>query len=979
MTPTRYPLSSPPVSDRFGKFGALCSASTLALLLGITPAFAQEKTAEEKAAEAKIAAEKATETKLAEDKAVVLDTFTVTGIRASVSKALDVKRVSINMVDSIVAEDISKFPDNNVVEALQRMPGIQVTSRFQGEVSGVSIRGFGDIATTVNGRNIFTASGASVALQDIPASLLRQVDVYKSRSADLLENGIAGVIDIKTQRPFDFKGDKIVLAARGIHQDQSGKIGPNYSALISKQWKTDAGKFGALFNLSYAKTPYRDQNVTAGAAFPYFTGTPPVGFDPYSKIPNVGGDGKVVWSAGTEAGLPTGASSTLTFNGAQVPYVLTRDAFIMVDTTGDRKRPAANLSLQYAPNENAEYTFEAFYNGYRNSTFNNLQFTFVDWWGLLGTNPSANVTLYPGTNIVKSRKDIGNAYMFMSGDLINGKTDSYLYSLGGKWKISSDLNLKSDLAYQNSEFSSDFFAIRTDRWPNIVKSVDFNSGGGLPSIVIGDDPATTAVNESDLTDAKQFYMAELYDNANKNKGDAITYTIDGDLKTNWGIIKALKFGLRYDDRKASEANRTQSTTGLGQPISNFPGLAYVNSGFFDGQSNVPTTWVAANGYFIRDNADKFRKTYIDAGRTDPKTFFMGSQLQLKETFHVKEVNTAAYVRADFETSIDGKRLDGQVGLRYVNVGTDMTFTDWSKTPPLVGSGSARVAKVLPSMTVRYSISDDLRLRFSYGETLRRPNFASLNPLINYVNDVTNIGYGVASGGNPNLKPTHSKNYDLSLEYYFGKASAVYGTLFKRNIDGLVIDFRNRVSAIVAPATTPYDYILSQPDNASNGKMDGAEFGFVYFPDNLPPVLQGLGVQFSYTMLDSSQDIPLTDVTGKIVGKTNTPFFGVSDSSYNATLSYEKKKFGARLAYVWRSAFQFDNDAPLFANPLARWRNPEKSVDLQLSYKISDEFVITLDATNLTGEIYQSYYKNPLLNYASILTSRTVSLGARFAF
>lgn len=959
MTPTPHPKSRNPFSANHRKWNALCSAATLSALLSLSPAHAQEK---------------ATEGKAAEEKVVVLETFVVTGIRASATKALDVKRTSVNVVDSLIAEDISKFPDNNVVEALQRVPGVQVTSRFRGEVSELSIRGMPDIATTVNGRNIFTASGTSVALQDIPASLLRQVDVYKTRSADLLENGIAGVIDIRTHRPFDFADDKVVLAARGIYQDQSDKIGPNYSALVSRRWETNAGKFGVLVNVSYAKTPYRDQNVTAGAAFPYFTGTPPAGFDPYSKIPNVDAGGNVVWVAGTEAGLPTAAGSTLKVNGANVPYVLTRDAFIMVDTTGIRERPAANISLQFAPNDNAEYTFEAFYNGYRNDNFNNLQFTFVDWWGNLGANPSANITLYPGTNIVKSRKSIGDAYMFMSGDLATGKTDSYVYSLGGKWKIGADLNLRSDLSYQNSEFNGSFFAIRTDRWPNIVTSVDFNSGGGLPAITIGDNPATAAVNESDLTDAKQFYMAELYDNANRNKGDALTYTIDGDLKTNWGVIKSLKFGMRYDDRKASEANRTQSTSGLGQPISNFPGLAYVNSGFFDGQSAVPSTWVAADGYYIRDNADKFRTIYRDAGKG---AILVGDQLKLFENFHVKEVNTAAYVRADFETYLGGKRLDGQFGVRYVNVGTDMSFTD--RNTLKTSSASASVAKLLPSLMARYSLTDDLKVRFSYGETLRRPNFASLNPLITYNKDVTNIGYGTAGGGNPNLKPTESKNYDLAVEWYFAKSSAVYATAFKRKIEGLVVDFRKRVSVVVPPATTPYDYILSQPDNASNGKLDGVEFGVVYFPDNLPAVLQGLGAQFSYTMLDSSQDIPITDATGKVTGTATTPFFGVSDSSYNATLAYEKKKLGMRLAYVWREAFQYDNDAALFANPLARWRNPEKSLDLQVSYKITDDFVVTLDATNLTGEIYQSYYKNPLLNYASIITSRTFSVGARYAF
>src|SRR5690606_32028002 len=200
-----------------------------------------------------------------------LEEVVVTGIRASLAQALDVKRNNTQIVDAIVSEDIGKFPDNNVIEAMQRITGVQVTNRASGEVAGISIRGLTDINTTVNGRNIFTASGLSVALQDIPASLIKQVYVYKTRSASQIENGIAGSVDIKTQRPFDFDGPKVVLAARAINQEQADKIDPNISGLATNRWDTDAGEFGALVNLSFAETNYRDQSVTEGAMVPVAT------------------------------------------------------------------------------------------------------------------------------------------------------------------------------------------------------------------------------------------------------------------------------------------------------------------------------------------------------------------------------------------------------------------------------------------------------------------------------------------------------------------------------------------------------------------------------------------------------------------------------------------------------------------------------------------------------------------------------------
>ena len=137
-----------------------------------------------------------------------VEEIVVSGIRASLTKALEVKRDKIAIVDSIVTEDIGKFPDNNVVESLQRVPGVQIGSRTGGEATGITIRGLDDVFTTVNGRKVFTGVGQAFALQDIPASLLKQVDVYKTRDSSQIETGIAGVVDVKTSRPFDFDGSK---------------------------------------------------------------------------------------------------------------------------------------------------------------------------------------------------------------------------------------------------------------------------------------------------------------------------------------------------------------------------------------------------------------------------------------------------------------------------------------------------------------------------------------------------------------------------------------------------------------------------------------------------------------------------------------------------------------------------------------------------------------------------------------------------
>lgn len=912
-----------------------------------------------------------------------LEEVVVTGIRESLTQALDIKRESMQLVDAIVAEDIGKFPDNNAVEALQRVPGVQVTDRARGEVGRVAIRGLEDVTTTINGRNIFTASGRQIALADIPANLLNRVDIYKTRSADLIEQGIAGVIDIVTQRPFNFPGSKVSLAARGVYQEQNDELDPHLSGLLSNRWETGIGAFGALLNASYAKTHYRDQSVTAGAQVPFVTGQAPQGWVPYERI--FPSDDRVdedpIWQPGLLQGLPTAAGSTLLMNGEPVEYVLGRDAVFASDLTGTRERPAANLSVQFAPDDNTEYVFETFYNGYRDERFNSLMFSFVDWWG----SPS-NVQLFPGTNIVKSR-DTADAYGFMSGDLLTGDTDSYLYALGGRWTITDSLHLRADLSYQDSRYDETFFAMRTERVAPSV-SVDFNSAGGLPALSFGDDPGTTDLDESDLTDPRLWNIAQLYDNALWREGDAKTLSVDGGYDTGWVFLKSLGFGVRYDDRTAAEGMRTQSSAGqpvigedrttngvLGVNLAEHPELVSLNGGFFDGQSAVPARWAVADGYYIRSHADQIRNLYNSTLNIDLDT---GNELVIPKNFEVQEATASLYLQGTFAVDIAGHDFDGQFGARYVSVDTDMDFFEGPLDARVHSSASASKSKLLPSLMLRFGFTDELRLRASYGETLRRPNFVDLNPNITYVRDVTDIGYGTATGGNPDLDPTESQNYDLSLEWYFAASSAVYVTLFRREIDGLIVPFSKRVT--YTDETGPYDYVLSQPDNASNGKLDGVELGVQYFPGNVPWWLDGFGVQASYTALDSSQDTPVTDTAGNVIDVVTSDIFGISKASYSVVLVYEKERFDSRLSWVWRDDFLNNYEARLFANPLEVWRSSEQNLDFQLSFDASDALVVTFDATNLTDEIYQSYYVNPRTsNFGSVITGRTFALGARYSF
>lgn len=906
----------------------------------------------------------------------------VTGVRASIVGALKVRRESTQIVDSIVSEDVGKLPDNNVIEALQRVTGVQVTNRTGGEAAGISIRGLPDALTTLNGRNIFTAAGQAFQLQDISANLVKQIDVYKTRSADQIETGLAGQVDVATRRPFDFAGFAISGLVRGIYNEQADSYNPNAALLVSDRWETGIGDIGILVNGSYSRTKFRDQTITAGAFVPFVTETNlppgsgvrntcnpsnPNGWSALERIfpTDCRAPNQQIWTPGLDQGLPTTPGSTLDINGVATPYYLSRDAIFSSDLYGKRERPSANVALQWAPNSSSVYTAEVFYSGFRGQTFNSLQFSFVDFWD----NPQVP-TLYDGTNIVKSRV-ANNVYGFNSGDYTRTKTDNFVYGLNGKWDLGSRGKIVGDVAYQTSKVDTSFIAMRTDRVASQI-TTDFNAGGGIPSYHFDNDAL--------LTDPSVWNVAQFYDNANRDKGSALTGTLDGYYTWDEGFIRQVKGGIRIDDRKASTSLRTQSannplvsTTLAGLPA----GASFTNSGFYDGRSDSPSSWVLANGYWLYDNADTVRGLY---GLTK------SDGLSLQRVFDIDEITMSAYAMVDGQVSIFGRPLKLEGGVRYVNVDTDYNFYDryngGAKTS--VSRGSARF---LPSFTARFELTNKLRARFNYGETLRRPNFTDVNPNYALTGDLTNVGYGSGSAGTATLKPTHSKNFDLALEWYFDRDSAITVTAFRREVDGLVVPLSVREyipnNGIVAGAT---DYfVVTRPVNASDGVLKGVEVGLTYFPHYLPGPFDGLGFQGSLTVLDSKQNIPQVDAAGNITGQASSPFFGVSKLSYNATLAYQRGPVGARLSYVWRKEFLANNEARLFANPIGVWRSPEKSLDLQLTLKVNDRLGVTFDAVNLTKSVQQTYYKfqdvggPEQFNLGTTLLARTFAMGVRYTF
>lgn len=896
-----------------------------------------------------------------QDDEQAIEEVVVTGVQYSLSQAVEVKRNSMQIVDALVAEDLGKFPDNNVVEAMQRIPGVQVTDRGAGEISVVSIRGLSDVTTLIDGRNVFTSSGRAVALQDVPSTLIHRVDVYKTRSPENISRGIAGGIDIHTNRPLDFDGFKFLSQVRFIQQEQADETDPQVSVLLSNRWNTAMGEFGAMINASYTRTNWRDQGTHAGASFPF---QPLDGANPLAQIPpdNDGIPPNDNWSPGLDRGLPTAPGSTLDIDTSQ-EFLHWRDAMFNFDFRGERERPAWNIALQWVPNDTSEYTFQAFYNGYRNEQFNSLWFQFLNSPIYDVNDP---VEIYPGTNVIRSRI-MGDGFSFTSGDVIDQKTDSYLYALRGEWELTDTFHLESDLSYQDSDFENDFWGQRVARIaPEFF--IDINSGDGVPFIDY--DPNDTGNPSTDPTVRDNYFLDWAFPNGDRDSGFALTWTADADLEVDWGWFETLSFGARYDRRSAEERNFAFAGPPMdGTTLADLP-PDFVTSNddeFFNGREGVVGSWLAANEDYIRANRDQLIDIYaFPIPQSIPKVF------------EIDETQVAAYVQGDFSTELaNGGFLDGRVGFRFLTYETDID--------DVLGDQSATNDNntILPSLMVRWGITDELMARLSYTETFNLPTFGQVNPNTTYIPDVTDIGYGTATSGNPDLDPVESRNLDVSLEWYFAEGSILYGTWFQRDIQNQITPFRSSVIVDVPgdiPDIGPYPYVLETPENAGEGKLDGWEFGATWFPE-LPGYWNGLGIQGSLTLLDSEQEIPVTTEEGEFVGFDILPIGGVSETSYSAILAYDRENFNARLSWFWRDDFYNNNEARLFANPLQVWRSAEESLDFQFTWHINDSFTATFDATNITEPTFHwNYGDQPtLFNFHNYLYSRTFAVGVRYNF
>lgn len=892
----------PAVAPR-NRTGAFLLAFLLALVAGNERLAAQEKTTSKPAEKPA-----ATAADQSSDQPIMMANYVVTGVRASLISAEEIKLNSPEFVDSIVAEDIGKFPDFTVAEALQRVPGVQV-GRAQGEVSSVVIRGLPNIETTVNGYEVFTGTARGVALQDIPAEMVAGVDVYKVAGPDKLEGGVAGLIDVRLRRPFDFKGPAIAVTTRGSYATQAQANSYNISGLVSNRWKTSMGEFGALLDVAVARSRFMDQIV----------------------------DNYVHFGANGEqfdlAADPTGARGYYA------------DNFGIQMSPGDRKRTGISAMFQWKPNDQTEFYWDNLYTHYDN--LHSVDFFIgIPSWANAGFYID-NVSLFPagydGYNVPEKYDSAGTPARFVksltahntntltSTQAFHDKTDTYQGAFGGKWD-NGTVKVTGELSYNVSTYRPRG-AILDTQTVTPVLNITYNDNNA----------SSVSTSGIDYTNPANFYLTQLFDQW--SRAHSVQYALRSDLlyRLRTTFMKSLQFGARYADRDVnySSANGGGDFQWMRAPANSVSGLGHLSpTNLFVGSNQIGIRqWWSADPSYLLNNTDVIRQIFghpVGAPPADPSM-----------SFKDKEKTTTLYAMANYSTDVGGMVLDGLFGVRMVHTADSLggyqrqvvngNTTGAYELTTVTRSRNA----VLPTATGRLKLVENLYLRASISKTMTRPDFAALNPALSLTSPGPTLP-GQGSGGNPNLDPIRSTNYDLSLEYYPTKSSMASIAGFYRSLDGYIQSYGSEETI------NGSFYTVTRPRSTHNGYLQGAELACQYFFDFLPEPFKGVGVQANYTYIKGETENPLTN--------EKQPIAQVSKDNYNLVLIYEHGPFSGRLAYNWRGRY-IDSFNQSGIQPSTVWVQPRGQLDFSASYDLGRGFTVSFDATNITKSKYRDNFGN----------------------
>jgi TonB-dependent receptor len=967
----------------------------------------------------------------------------VSGQRAALQSAQKLKQDADEVVDSIVAEDIGKLPDRSVTEVLQRIAGVTIDRNMAGdpnrqsvEGSGVSVRGLTYVRSEINGRDAFSAGGGrSLGFADVAPELMAGVDVYKNPSAEQVEGAVAGLVNLRTAMPFDYKGFKGMMGVSESYSTlREGKPSPTGNILLSNRWATDFGEFGALVNFAHAKSPSRSDGVGVDPYFPHVNSTDPAKYD----------RNKTQW-------IPLGVGYR--------------------SQDFDRTRRGDYAALQWRPNKDLTAGLTYFKTRYKEDLDEHVVASSEDkWYQQVASSNSvfdSNGAFQSGTI---SNPTYGGSPFNSSQRINTRESGTRDIALNVQWRISPSLSWTNDFQHVRSTTEGFDADVSTGF---ILPNQTMDMTGTVPQIGLG--------SAAYMADPKNYYWAYTQEALDRAKATQKAWKSDVKFSFDDPVLRDIRFGVRMADRegenhKAQKFYNWQAITfpwmegwqingvaRLSDP--RFAGGASLQTidNFFGGKYNLPPM-LFADAATVRGFPDQWSKIHAyhdvlcaEKGSTcdpwKPATFNDPAATNTQT-----EKTRAAYTQLRFGWDELKYPIDGNVGIRYVR--TRSAGSGYvAYTPPSIPSipagapvtGQDKLINIaqfaqaqsfsnsydnwLPSLNLRMKASNELQFRFAAAKAMARPDFNQLQVQTTlsatHLQTVTKDASGNAtavrfdgtsltgtSDGNPLLKPTTSTNVDLTAEWYFAKAGSLTFSLFNKDLKDIVIT-KNYGYTATDTTGKPQTFVVTGPVNGAKGYARGFEIAHQQYYDFVPDWLRGIGTQASWTYVksertlkdpvyeawcsgnDASSNFNLSingcDTDARAFGKT--PLQGLSRNTVNFALMYEQHGLSMRLAYNWRSRYLLGvnqwgsrGNNGLNTNPAAdasRYLIPTTNndqafglplyqaaygqVDASIFYDFTDKFRVGLEGTNLTN----SYTRQIMEQHAGDFTRQVFMSGPRY--
>ena len=894
-----------------------------------------------------------------------LEEVVVTGVRASLMRSVDAKRNAATIIDSISAEELGKFPARNVADALVNIPGITVERTTGGEGQHITIRGLrGDFnITTLNGRIMSTEdNGREFAFDVLPSEMISGADVYKAVRVQNIEGTLGGAVDLRSARPFDYKGLHLAGSAEGEYGQLPGKWGQKISGVVSNTF--DDGRMGALLTVSYSKRSTRTDNlheISSTSATEQDWNT------------DFNGDGVVE---------NTGANNT----GKR--YIFPQ--FYSVGTIlSDHKRLGVSSALQFKPSDSLLLTVDGLYSRYDASQLNYASSNHVtprEGQDLLTLADPAAEKWIPGTvkadaNGVVTNFAMNNLTAEVLDDEASRVVNTKLLGANIKWDVNDKLHLSGDGYFSESARNSsgkNRFLVAGIPGSSAIFATRNN---GLPDLQIT-IPGGRPLNQATDADYHAHYIGiggqfdsgfggdNLRDRVNSGK-------IDAKMDLDFGYAKALKFGLNFTDRRKSSSTIDNNATACqfcGYPFSfadigahivqPFP----VNGFLRDLPGNFPRS-------FATFNIDTYLNSLVRAEQNPNLVLYCSPQAapcppgqltqypagysaqilapDLPLSYDVDEKTTAAYFQAEFS----GDRWRGDIGVRLVHTkvrssgyGTEIkSLTKLSNsadykvevTDPVPQVGGGSYTKPLPAINFAYDIRPDLRLRLAASKVISRPSLVELSSAVDRSSWASG-SFTTYQLGNPNLKPTESTQWDASLEWYISPRSYISAAVFYKSIKNFVTETTEEKHYTDATSGATVPFTLNGFANGNSAKIRGAELAGQYLFDN------GFGVVANLTTTGS------TSVFGGVEGQLD----GVIPHSYNLKLLYEKYGWSNQISYSYTSRFTHDLSSPYIPG-LPIVSDEYKDLSATVSYEFGPHITAYVEGSNLlnNADFRFSTYRN----------------------